>query len=138
MNTPPRQIVRQVRSRVPGSAEDAAREAWVERAVALLDESAQNLDAATLSRLNRARQVALAPRRAARQGWLVGGSLAAAALALVIAVGIGHRTMSPPALPTDVAAQDDLDALVGDDSPDLYENLDFYAWLDAQQQDANG
>ena len=40
-------------------------EAWIDRAKALLDESAENLDAATLSRLNRARQAALAQRQRA-------------------------------------------------------------------------
>jgi hypothetical protein len=134
MNTPRKPL----QPRGPGAAENGAREAWVERAVALLDESARNLDAATLSRLNRARQTALAPRRRPRQTWLVGGSLAAAALALVIGGGLGHRALSPTAPAADVAAQDELDTLVGDDNPDLYENLDFYAWLNAQQQDGNG
>ncbi|HEY0232644.1 MAG TPA: hypothetical protein VGC55_15455 [Dokdonella sp.] len=134
MNTPQKPID----PRAPAAAGSGAREAWVERAVALLDESARNLDAATLSRLNRARQAALAPRRRPRQRWLIGGSFAAAALALVIAVGLGHRIVSTPVLPADLAAQDDLDALVGEDNPDLYENLDFYAWLNAQQQDGNG
>jgi len=124
--------------RVPVAAENGTQEAWVERAVALLDESAGNLDAATLSRLNRARQAALTPHRRPRQRWLIGGSFAAAALALMVAIGIDHRTSAPPALPADGLAQDDLDALVGDDNPDLYENLDFYAWLNAQQQDGNG
>lgn len=134
MNTPEKPVD----PRMPVAAGNGAHEAWVERAVALLDESARHLDAATLSRLNRARQAALAPRRRSRQRWLIGGSFAAAALALVVAVGIGDRTLTAPALPADVAAQEDLDALTGEDSPDLYENLDFYAWLNAQQQDGNG
>jgi len=134
MNTPRKPLD----PRVPTAAESGAQEAWVERAVALLDESARDLDAATLSRLNRARQTALASRRRPRQRWLIGGGFAAAALALVVAIGINQRAVPPPALSADVAAQEDLDALVGDDSPDLYENLDFYAWLDAQQQDGNG
>jgi ferric-dicitrate binding protein FerR (iron transport regulator) len=134
MNTPRKPL----QPRRSSAAENGAREAWVERAVALLDESARNLDAATLSRLNRARQTALAPRRRPRQAWLVGGSLAAAALALVIGVGLGHRVSSPTASPADAAGQDEIDALVGDDNPDLYENLEFYAWLNAQQQDGNG
>ncbi|HEY0179884.1 MAG TPA: DUF3619 family protein, partial [Dokdonella sp.] len=74
-------------------------DAWIERALALLDHSAQNLDAATLSRLNRARQAALAQRPAARRGWLVGGGLAGAALALALAFGIDrpHPPLPPPA-----------------------------------------
>jgi len=128
MNTHPHQ---------PERSAPVTEEAWVERAIALLDESAHGLDAATVSRLNRARQSALAPRRSQRRGWMIGGSFAAAAIALVLALGLGHRPLPGALSPTD-GAQDDLDALVDDDSPDLYENLDFYAWLDVQQQGGNG
>lgn len=123
----------------PGSDTAGPNEAWLERAVALLEHSAQNLDASTLSRLNRARQAALAQRRRALRGWWIGGSLAGAALALAVAIGIGNRLLPKPSLPPDVAAQaGESDPLADDDSLDLYENLDFYAWLDAQQQDGNG
>jgi Protein of unknown function (DUF3619) len=114
-------------------------EPWVDRAVALLDESAQALDGATLSRLNRARQAALAERRSPVRGWTLGASLAGAALAVAFAFGIVRHTA--PVTPADpfVAGQSvDADELTADDNPDLYENLDFYAWLDAQQQDGNG
>jgi hypothetical protein len=114
-------------------------EPWVERAVALLDESAESLDAATLSRLNRARQAALAQHRRLWSGWMLGGSLAGATLALALAFGIGQRSALAPSHAT-VSAESagEADALAADDSLDLYENLDFYAWLDAQQQDGNG
>jgi hypothetical protein len=115
-----------------------AKEAWIERAVALLDESTEALDAATLSHLNRSRQAALAQRRGSRSGWLVGGGLAAAALAL--AFGINHRSASlvPPVPVTTGPDAADTELLATDDNLDLYENLDFYAWLDAEQQDDNG
>jgi hypothetical protein len=114
-------------------------EPWIDRAVALLDESAQALDAATLSRLNRARQAALAQRRSAVHGWTLGASLAGAALALAFAFGIGrHTSMVTSADPMAAGASVDADELTADDNPELYENLDFYAWLDAQQQDGNG
>lgn len=114
-------------------------EPWVERAVALLDESADALDAATLSRLNRARQAALSQGRGVSSRWTAGVGLAGAALALVLAFGLGERQarQSVPA-PVAVGQAGDAEALVSDDNLDLYENLDFYAWLDAQQQDANG
>ncbi|MEO5626235.1 MAG: DUF3619 family protein [Dokdonella sp.] len=114
-------------------------EAWVERAVALLDESTDALDAATLSRLNRARQAALAQRRPALSRWMIGAGFAGAALALLLAFGIGQRhTPSPAGAPVAIEQVGDADALASDDNLDLYENLDFYAWLDAQQQDGNG
>jgi hypothetical protein len=114
-------------------------EPWVDRAVALLDESTDALDAATLSRLNRARHAALAQRRPAWSGWVVGTGLAGATLALVLAFGLGQRHALPPAgAPVAIEQVGDADALASDDNLDLYENLDFYAWLDAQQQDGNG
>jgi hypothetical protein len=105
----------------------------------LLDESADALDAATLSRLNRARQAALSQGRGVSSRWTVAVGLAGAALALVLAFGLGERQarQSVPA-PVAIGQAGDAEALASDDNLDLYENLDFYAWLDAQQQDANG
>jgi len=118
---------------------------WTQRARALLDESAQNLDAATLSRLNRARQIALAQRRrnGARAWMLPAGFAGACMLLLAAAVWRGHapprvaRNASVPvATTTSDADANDADALNDDD--DFYEDLDFYAWLDAQDPDDNG
>lgn len=110
-------------------------EPWVGRTLALLGRSAETLDAATLSRLNRARQAALAERRPAwRQSWLIGGGFAGAALALAIGLGIaGHspRMHVPPGAPVQSG---EVDPFVADDGLDLYENLDFYVWFDAGQQ----
>jgi hypothetical protein len=129
------------RSNEPSRLNDPSRsdEPWVERAVALLDESTDALDAATLSRLNRARQAALAQRRPALSGWMIGTGFAGAALALVLAFGLGQRhALSSLSAPGAIEQVGDADALASDDNLDLYENLDFYAWLDAQQQDGNG
>lgn len=73
---------------------------WTDQARRLLDESAQTLDAATLSRLNRARQAALAlrvPRR--RAGWLFLPAGFAGACALLLAVGVWHGRGGPTAMP---------------------------------------
>ncbi|MGH8171808.1 MAG: hypothetical protein ACREPX_01595 [Rhodanobacteraceae bacterium] len=115
-------------------------QAWIERARALLDRSTETLDAASLSRLNRARHLALA-QRPRRRLWIVGTGLAAAA-ALVLCVGLALDA-SKRAPETPIAANAlqpaDIDVLTGDDDAlDLYENLDFYAWLDEQGGDSNG
>ncbi len=101
-----------------------------------LDRSVEGLDAATLSRLNRARQAALAAASTRRRGWRwslrVGGlALAAsAALALVLAPGL----LSPPTPPLPATSSDF--ALLGEEiEPALLEELEFYAWLDSQQDD---
>ena len=107
-----------------------------ERLRRALDSSVEGLDAATLSRLNRARQAALDAAAARRHGWRwslrVGGlALAAsAALALVLVPGL----LNPPAPPLP-AASSDFALLSEDVEPALLEELEFYAWLDSQQDD---
>jgi type VI protein secretion system component VasF len=113
---------------------------WVDRATALLDASADNLDAATLSRLNRARQAALAARPGRWRPWTIGAGLAGTAAAmLAIAIGLSSRIDAPmthAAAPLDAS---DIDVLASDDDTlDLSENLDFYAWLETQPADVHG
>jgi hypothetical protein len=126
--------------KIPTSEFDQA--AWIGQARALLDESAQEYDAATLSRLNRARQAALAQRQPRRAQWLLPTSLASAC-ALLLAVAMWHPRSLPTVNPNPagaVAAQEATDgvALSGDEAQDFYQNLDFYAWLDAQDEDNGG
>jgi len=109
---------------------------WLQAAKSLLDDSTQNLDGATLSRLNQARQNALAQRRKPAV-WIVPAGLASAC-ALLLAVSVWHGRVPPP--PTDTPAIDasagDNEALTDDD--EFYEDLDFYAWLDAQNREPPG
>src|SRR5262249_12072920 len=114
------------------------REPWVDDARRLLDASAQSLDAATLSRLNRARQAALAQRRPRVRGWLPALGLAGSAAAVLLAVALWapqHRGEAP-GLHAPVAAMDSENA--ADDSLEFYQNLEFYAWLEAQDPDFDG
>jgi hypothetical protein len=113
------------------------RPAWVERAAELLDASAEHLDAPTLSRLNRARQAALGSRRRTPR-WLPwsGGLIAAAAIALALVFVLPQRTVPAPG-PNPAAAMEadgDADLLGGDEAPELVQDLDFYAWLDARER----
>ena len=111
---------------------------WIARARALLDRSADDLDAATLSRLNRARQAALAARQRVPRRWLWSAALASAAAALfAVAIGLRHPVDAPAPVAPPLQAGD-IDVLTNDDDVDLYENLDFYAWLGAQHKDSNG
>lgn len=109
-------------------------ENWLERAKALLDDSAENLDAATLSRLNRARQAALATRRKGPSRWTWGAAFAGAAAAVfAVAIGLHQRAVVPPATSSAELQAGDIDVLTSDDDAlDLAENLDFYAWLEKQ------
>ena len=117
---------------------------WVGQAKTLLDQSAEGLDAATLSRLNRVRQAALAQARSrAAQRWFLPAGLASACM-LMLAVAAWHSyapsgVARPPALPLTASANGgDIDLVSSDDSLELYQNLEFYAWLDAQDQDFDG
>jgi hypothetical protein len=123
--------------------------AWLAQARDLLDESAQALDAATLSRLNRARQAALEQRhRRLPRPWFLSAGLASACV-LLLAMAVWHvRTPGPvatgPALSSAPAAasssfsSNDMDMVSSDDSLELYQDLEFYAWLEAQDQDSDG
>jgi hypothetical protein len=119
---------------------------WVGQAKALLEQSAEGLDAATLSRLNKARQGALAGSRPhAAQPWFLPAGLASACM-LLLAVAAWHSYAPSgvtrlPVLPlttTGSSNSGDIDLVSGDDSLELYQDLEFYAWLDAQDQGSDG
>lgn len=105
-----------------------------ERLRQALDASAQGLDAATLSRLNRARQAALAtlPSRSRWRTPLHWGLALAACAALALA--LRPQLQSPASLPADAVPPVDLSLLALDSEvePALLEDLEFYAWLDTQ------
>ncbi len=120
------------------------RPAWIDQARTLLDDSARDLDAATLSRLNRARQAALELHRPrATRVWLLPAGLASAACALLLAVAVWqpHRHVDAAKgtmLPATAAATSDGDAVADEASLEFYQNLEFYAWLDAQNKGGDG
>lgn len=115
---------------------------WVERCRELLDEQVETIDYATRSRLNQARQHALAQLQQVRRqrwGWWL-GSAVAASLAAFFAVNLwlSGPTVDGSSLDELLAenpAELDLELLVASDSLELYENLEFYAWLQSQPVD---
>lgn len=104
-----------------------------------LREQADALDAATRSRLSRARQEALAEfdRASARPAWLGSGwqpALGAAAVA-VLAVALWTGRGGPPVEPALPATDDPalaLELLLADDSLELIDELEFYDWVESQ------
>lgn len=97
--------------------------------------SVDELDAATLSRLNRARQAALENigHRAAganrRTRWLTVGAAAAVA---AIVVGLWQvQTLAPDVSVTPVIADEviDIELLLDEGDLEMYEELEFFAWL---------
>ncbi len=110
----------------------AADQRWIAPLTAELDRRVEDLDAATLSRLNRARQAALSAH-APRRSWWWFALPAAATAALVLGVGLaGKPAPTVPAGTTATVSAQDFELLSSDDNLELYqEDLDFYAWLDA-------
>jgi len=105
-----------------------------------LDEKAEGLDAATLSRLRQARERALArrPGSPGRLAWPGGGAArwagALAGVALLLVAGwTVWRQAAGPALPV---AGDDLEVLASAEDLSLYQELDFYLWLERERKSA--
>jgi hypothetical protein len=110
-------------------------EQLAEAAKQAFDQSVDGLDAATLSRLNRGRQAALAETRQPVRQWLrwmpATGVAAAVLLALVIQQGPGDvDVIAAPAA--------DLEMLLGEESIEMLEDLEFYSWLDTEELAGDG
>jgi len=102
----------------------------------LLRDSAGELDAATLSRLNRARQAALAagqPGIRRRPTWLAAAAGATTLAFLVLVVRLVPGPGPESGVPADAG---DLDVLLADESLEMMEDLEFYTWLDPELSDA--
>lgn len=99
----------------------------------LFDESVDGLDAATLSRLNRGRQAALEAAGSGRPQWLLWAPATGIAAAAVVAAVMLNQ---PAAVEIDASVAD-LDIILGDESIEMIEELEFYAWLDTVDLDAN-
>ncbi len=119
----------------PAAGEPAASDArWTDAARRMLDEAADDLDAATLSQLNRARQAALAASRTRRAPAWAWPALFAAAASCALAVLVWPVAQAPlETTPPGMIVAGDLELLAADAELALYEDLEFYAWLDTQQ-----
>ena len=104
-----------------------------------LRNSADELDAATLSRLNQSRQVALdggnfsASSKQRRNQWLPVG--VAAALAVIVVTLWPGQVPEPQdaASLSIVDAAVDMELLFDDGDLEMYEELEFFAWLSEEQ-----
>ncbi len=112
---------------------------WLAQLRSQLDADARGLDAATASKLNRARQHALdvgLTRRRSTSGFL--RYALAASIAAVLAMNVLVRVPEPTEpMPAVVAAPvvDDIELLAGTEEFEMIEDLEFYAWLELQSLD---
>ena len=115
----------------------------------LFDDSVERLDAATLSRLNQGRHRALEELRESRHSaqWLrwvpAAGVAAVAVVAVMMMRGPDVVELAPtPGLPAPVelapVTASDFEMLLEEESFDMFEDLEFYAVLDAVASEANG
>ena len=109
-------------------------------AKALFDDSVARLDAATLSKLNQGRQAAiaeLADESPARQWvrWMPATGVATAALVAIVVLrgpaDIDVPTASDPTIT-------DFEILLGEDSLEMIEDLEFYSWIDLADLESTG
>lgn len=111
-----------------------------ERAAELFADSVENLDAATRSRLNQARQQALRaakprPLLGSWQTWVPAGAAAAVATVAIVMWNGAEQPdlLVPPTMATD------FEILMDQDDLEMLEDLEFYSWLelDAGAKDGN-
>ena len=103
-----------------------------ESAKALFDDSVARLDAATLSKLNQGRQVALAEladESPAKQWvrWMPATGVATAALVAIVVLRGPAEVVVPIAADQSIT---DFEILLGEDALEMIEELEFYSWID--------
>ncbi len=99
------------------------------------DRSVDGIDAATLSRLNRGRQRALASAGRSGGAWLRWMPAAGVATAVLLAVVMMRGPVNEEAL---VAPASDLEILLSEESIEMFEELEFYSWLGSQELQGDG
>ena len=110
-------------------------EKFAREAKSLFDSSVEELDAATLSTLNRGRHRALDELGSTRANWMRWAPAAGVAAAVVVAVMIAlPRPGEVEALPTSVT---DMEILLGEDSFEMLEELEFYTFIDLLEQESD-
>jgi hypothetical protein len=104
----------------------------------LFDQEVAGIDAATRSKLNRARQRALCELERPAFSLLRAPMPQAAAAAVVVAAVAGALFMRGGVLPEagmpDVAEATDIEILLAEDDMEFLEEIEFYAWLEAQPE----
>ena len=105
----------------------------------LFDDSVERLDAATLSRLNRSRHEALAELERTKPvgQWARWRPATGVAAAAVIAVVVWQGVATEGPLPATNSVTD-FEILLGEDSLEMLEDLEFYSWIDPADLETNG
>lgn len=107
--------------------------AFAKKAKQEFDESVDRLDGEAQSRLNRARHAALAEVGNNRPTWVQWAPAAgvAAAAVLVVVMWSGDPAIDIDTVP---AVADDMEILLTEDSLEMLEDLEFYSWIDFDEE----
>ena len=100
---------------------------WINELTSRLKNSSDAIPHTTMTKIRDIRHQALQPRHTNwSNSWLGYTTLAAACmLTLVIGFNLKHRTLD------DQTMDDDLELLISAEDLDIYENLEFYQWLES-------
>ncbi len=112
-------------------------EDFAEQAKQAFDDSVERLDAAALSQLNQGRHAALeqlasGSSRATWMRWVPAGGVAAVALITMMMM----RGPEIESMPIEVVS--DFEILLEGESLEMFEDLEFYSWIDDAELDAGG
>lgn len=112
------------------------RDTFEKRMKDTFDESVDGLDAATLSKLNRGRHEALAQLPHPQRQWSRWMPATGAVAAILVAVAV---LQSPSSIDdvTAVTTVTDMEILLGEDSIEMLEDLEFYSWIDIAESDGD-
>jgi hypothetical protein len=103
---------------------------------ATFDASVDELDAATLSKLNRSRHAALAELQRPGHQWSIWMPATGVAAAVVVAVMVMLSPTGVNELPG-AATVTDMEILLGEDSIEMLEDLEFYSWIDTAEKEGD-
>lgn len=111
-------------------------DAFEKTAKAAFDSSVDKLDAATLSRLNRSRHEALQELERPRHRWSRWMPATGVATAVLVAIVIlqSPMTIDDEVGPTSLT---DMEILLGEDSIEMLEDLEFYSWIDVAELESD-
>lgn len=126
-------------SRRKDHLETASEKEFAHKAGALFQQSVDELDAATSSRLNQARQAAIsevAVEKVRFGRWLpwVPATGVAAAAAVAVVMWSTSQQIEPEAAIAPLTDISDFELLLDEDGLEMLEDLEFYAWLGSEQE----
>ncbi|MDG2175553.1 MAG: hypothetical protein P8M72_05425 [Gammaproteobacteria bacterium] len=117
--------------------EEEAEKSFLNNISEELDRSCDGLDGHTQSRLNSIRHSALEHGRKSPGRTLLapfGGLVTACVLVLVVGMLYQGQPQTPSqAVPDSISPMEDLDILTSAESLELFENLEFYQWLEENE-----